>query len=49
MANNIIITGANQGIGYYMAEKLLADGNKVSVSISKTDTLFPSASNFSAI
>ena len=31
MANNIIITGANQGIGYYMVKKLLADGNKVSV------------------
>jgi len=29
--SNIIITGANQGIGYYMAEKLLADGNNVSV------------------
>lgn len=31
MAKNIIITGANQGIGYYMAEKLLAQGNNVSV------------------
>ena len=30
MADNIIITGANQGIGYYMVEKLLAEGNKVS-------------------
>ena len=28
---NISITGANQGIGYYMAEKLLSAGNKVSV------------------
>lgn len=28
---NIIITGANEGIGYYMVEKLLLDGNKVSV------------------
>lgn len=28
---NIIITGANEGIGYYMIEKLLADGNRVSV------------------
>jgi len=28
---NIVITGANQGIGYYMAERLLADGNAVAV------------------
>ena len=28
---NIIITGANEGIGYFMVEKLLSDGNKVSV------------------
>ena len=39
MANNIIITGANQGIGYYMAKKLLADGNKVSVFDIETDNL----------
>lgn len=39
MANNIIITGANQGIGYYMAEKLLADGNRVSVIDIETDNL----------
>lgn len=39
MANNIIITGANQGIGYYMAEKLLADGNKVSVLDIETENL----------
>lgn len=39
MANNIIITGANQGIGYFMAEKLLADGNKVSVLDIETDNL----------
>ena len=31
MIANIIITGANEGIGYYMVEKLLLDGNKVSV------------------
>lgn len=36
---NIIITGANQGIGYYMAEKLLADGNRVSVLDIETDGL----------
>lgn len=28
---NIIITGANEGIGYFLVEKLLLDGNKVSV------------------
>ena len=39
MADNIIITGANQGIGYYMAEKLLAQGNKVSVLDIETDNL----------
>ena len=39
MANNIIITGANQGISYYMAKKLLADGNKVSVFDIETDNL----------
>ena len=39
MANNIIITGANQGIGYYMVKKLLADGNKVSVLDIETENL----------
>ena len=39
MANNIMITGANRGIGYYMAEKLLAEGNKVSVLDIETDNL----------
>ena len=39
MADHIIITGANQGIGYYMAEKLLAEGNKVSVLDIETDNL----------
>lgn len=39
MVNNIIITGANQGIGYYMVEKLLAEGNKVSVLDIETDNL----------
>ena len=39
MANNIIITGANQGIGYYMVEKLLAEGNKVSVLDIETNNL----------
>lgn len=39
MVNNIIITGANQGIGYYMVKKLLAEGNKVSVFDIETDNL----------
>ena len=39
MANNIIITGANQGIGYYMVEKLLSEGNRVSVLDIETDNL----------
>lgn len=39
MANNIIVTGANQGIGYYMVKKLLAEGNKVSVLDIETDNL----------
>ena len=39
MADNIIVTGANQGIGYYMVEKLLAEGNKVSVLDIETDNL----------
>ena len=39
MAKNIIITGANQGIGYYMAEQLLAEGNKVSVLDIETDNV----------
>ena len=28
---NIVITGANQGIGYFLAEQLLNDGNRVAV------------------
>ena len=39
MANNIIITGANQGIGYFMAEKLLAEGNRVLILDIETDNL----------
>ncbi len=39
MAKNIIITGVNQGIGYYMAEKLLAEGNKVSALDIETNNL----------
>lgn len=29
--SNILIVGANQGIGYYMAIRLLEKGNKVTV------------------
>ena len=36
---NIIITGANEGIGYFMVEKLLIDGNKVSVLDIETGNL----------
>ena len=28
---NIVIVGANQGIGYYMVERLLESGNSVTV------------------
>ena len=36
---NIIITGANQGIGYYFTEQALKDGNKVAVVDIETDNL----------
>lgn len=36
---NFIITGANQGIGYYMAEQLLKDGNRISILDLETDNL----------
>jgi len=36
---NIIITGANQGIGYYFTEQALKDGNKVAVLDIETDNL----------
>lgn len=29
--SNILIVGANQGIGYYMVRRLLEKGNKVAV------------------
>ncbi len=35
--SNILIVGANQGIGYYMAKQLLEDGNRVSVLDIQTD------------
>ena len=36
---NIIIPGANQGIGYYFTEQALKDGNKVAVLDVETDKL----------
>ena len=36
---NIIITAANQGIGYYFTEQALKDGNKVAVLDVETDKL----------
>lgn len=36
---NIIITGANQGIGYYFTEQALKNGNKVAVLDLETDNL----------
>ncbi len=35
----IIISGANQGIGYFLVKQLLEDGNKVAVLDLKTDNL----------
>lgn len=37
--SNIIITGANQGIGYFMAEKFLMEGDAVAVLDLETDHL----------
>lgn len=36
---NIIITGANQGIGYYLVEQALKDGNHISVLDLETNNL----------
>ena len=36
---NIIIVGANQGIGYYMVERLLELGNSVTVLDIQTDAI----------
>lgn len=44
---NIIITGANQGIGYYFAEQALKDGNKVAVLDIETDRLSALEQEFS--
>lgn len=37
--SNIIITGANQGIGYFLAEQLLKDGNRVAILDLETENL----------
>ena len=37
--SNIVITGANQGIGYFLAEQLLNDGNRVAVFDLETENL----------
>ena len=37
--SNIVITGANQGIGYYFMEQALKDGNKVAVLDVDTESL----------
>ena len=37
--SNIVITGANQGIGYYFVEQALKNGNKVAVLDIKTDKM----------
>lgn len=36
---NILIVGANQGIGYYLAERLLELGNSVTVLDIQTDAV----------
>ena len=36
---NLFITGANQGIGYYLAAQVLEEGNAVSVLDVETDRL----------
>lgn len=37
--SNIVITGANQGIGYYFVEQAIKDGHKVAVLDINTDNL----------
>ena len=45
--SNIVITGANQGIGYYFVEQALKNGNKVAVLDIKTDNLESLEQSFS--
>lgn len=43
---NIVITGANEGIGYYLTEKLLADGHHVAVLDLRMENLRPLECDF---
>lgn len=43
---NIIITGANEGIGYYFIEQLLKDGNKIAVIDIETNNLEKLKTNY---
>lgn len=45
---NVILTGANQGIGYFLAEQLLQDGHRVAVLDVDTDRLEPLSQAFPA-
>lgn len=45
--SNIVITGANQGIGYYFVEQALKNGNKVAVLDIETDNLESLEQSFS--
>lgn len=44
--SNILIIGANQGIGYYLAESLLESGNSVAVLDIQTDHIAELQSKF---
>ena len=46
---NLLITGANQGIGYYLAAQALEEGNAVSVLDVETDRLAALAAALSLI
>ena len=45
--SNIVITGANQGIGYYFVEQALKNGNKVAVLDIETNNLESLEQSFS--
>ena len=44
--SNILVIGANQGIGYYLAESLLESGNRVAVLDIQTDHIAELQSKF---
>ena len=46
--SNILIIGANQGIGYYLAESLLESGNRVAVLDIPTHPIAGLQKNFGA-